>query len=163
MAETRSSPAPAIRLIRTPPSLEPLVDDRDVPGQHRSDVAQLLDLAVEEQEAARAHGLHDEEVVRHEEQRPPLGDELGHPLDALRLEPGVAHGQRLVHDEDVRVQERGDREPKPELHPGRVELDGRVDRVLELGELDDLVEAARGPRTSSSRGSVRRARCSRAR
>ena len=41
----------------------------------------------------------------------------------------------------VGLEERGDREPEPHLHAARVELHLPVDRVLELGERDDLVEA----------------------
>ena len=37
----------------------------------------------------------------------------------------------------------GDGEAEAHVHPGRIGLDRRVDEVLELGELDDLVEAPR--------------------
>ena len=34
----------------------------------------------------------------------------------------------------------GDGKPEPHVHAGRVGLDRRVDEILQLGELDDLVE-----------------------
>ena len=55
----------------------------------------------------------------------------------------VADGEYLVDEQDVRVDVDRDGEAEPHVHPGRVGLDRRVDEVLQLGELDDLVEAAR--------------------
>ena len=62
--------------------------------------------------------------------------------EALALERLVADREDLVEEEDVGVEERRDREAEAHRHPGRVRPDGAVDRVLELGEGDDLVEAA---------------------
>ncbi len=73
------------------------------------------------------------------------------------LERGVTHGEDLVDEEHVRLEERRDPEPEPHLHPHRVELHEAIDGMLEAGELDDLVEAARGvlaPQTHQRRGHV---------
>ena len=55
----------------------------------------------------------------------------------------VADGEHFVDEQHVRVDVDRDREAEPHVHPGRVGLDRRVDELLQLGELDDLVEAAR--------------------
>ena len=60
--------------------------------------------------------------------------------EALALERLVADGEDLVEQQDVRVEEGGDREAEPHRHPRRVRPHGPVDRVLELRERDDLVE-----------------------
>ena len=61
--------------------------------------------------------------------------------EALALEVLVADREDLVEQEHVGLEERGDREPEPHRHAARVGADGPVDRVLDLGERDDLVEA----------------------
>ena len=55
----------------------------------------------------------------------------------------VADCEHFVHEQDVRIDVNRHREPETHVHPGRVRLHRRVDEFLELGELDDLVEAAR--------------------
>ena len=80
-------------------------------------------------------------VVRDEEHRPAGGAEVLHPPEAAPLELGVAHGQHLVDEQDLGLEVRGDREREPHVHAARVALHGRVDELLDAGELDDLVEA----------------------
>ena len=70
----------------------------------------------------------------------PLPDDLTDPLEALLLEVGVAHGQHLVDQQDVGLEEGGDGEAEPHLHAHGVELDLPVDGVAQAGELHDLVE-----------------------
>ena len=77
-----------------------------------------------------------------EHDRPALLLEREDPPEALSLERLVADGEDLVQQQDVGVEERRDREPEPHRHSRRVRADGPIDRVLELGECDDLVEAA---------------------
>ena len=72
----------------------------------------------------------------------PGAAEVLHPAEALLLELGVADGEHLVDEQDLRLEVRGDREREPHVHPARVALHGRVDELLDLGELDDLVELA---------------------
>ncbi len=66
--------------------------------------------------------------------------EVGDDAEALPLEALVADREHLVEQQDVGVEERGDREAEPHRHPRRVRPHGPVDRVLDLGEGDDLVE-----------------------
>ena len=61
--------------------------------------------------------------------------------EALALEVLVPHGEDLVEQQHVRLQERGDREAEPHGHPARVGANRPVDRMLDLGERNDLVEA----------------------
>ena len=62
------------------------------------------------------------------------------PRHALELR--IAHGEHFVHDEDLGLEVRGDREGEPQVHPAAVALDGRVEEALDLRERDDLVELA---------------------
>ena len=75
------------------------------------------DPSVVEQHPALAERLDRAHVVRDEDERAALLDELAHALDAPVLEPRVADGDRLVDEEDVRLQVRREREAEPELHP----------------------------------------------
>ena len=71
--------------------------------------------------------------------RPPSRD-LRHLAEALLLELGVADGEHLVDDQDLGFQMRRDGEGEPHIHARRVALDRRVEKFLDLGEGDDLVE-----------------------
>jgi hypothetical protein len=76
--------------------------------------------------------------VRAEEQSAPSLLELDDPVDRLLLEITVADGQRLVDDQHVGIDVRGDRESEPEHHARRVGLDRPREEFPELGELEDL-------------------------
>ena len=83
-------------------------------------------------------------VVADEEDRAPSRRRPRRILpEALPLELGVADRQHLVDEQDLRLEVGGDREGEPHVHPARVALDRRVDELLDLGELDDLVEPRR--------------------
>ena len=69
----------------------------------------------------------------------PVGDVL-HLAEALLLELGVADGEHLVDDQDLRLEVRGDGEGQAHVHAAGVALDRRVEELLDLGEGDDLVE-----------------------
>jgi hypothetical protein len=61
-------------------------------------------------------------------------------LDAAQaavLEDRVADRQRLVYDEDVRLDARGHGEGEPHVHPRRVGLDRLADEVADLREALD--------------------------
>ena len=62
-------------------------------------------------------------------------------VEALLLEGGVADGQHLVDQQDVGVDLDHHREGQAHVHARRVVLELEVHELLELGELDDLVEA----------------------
>jgi len=96
-----------------------------------------------EQQRALAEVLQGHEVVADVEDGPPLvaGHRL-HLRHALALEPGVAHRQDLVDDQDVGVEVGGHREREPHPHPVAVALHRCVEEAVDLGERDDLVEAA---------------------
>ena len=61
--------------------------------------------------------------------RPPVAH-VPHLAEALALELGVADGQDLVDDQDLRLQVRGDGERQPHLHPAAVALHRRVEELL---------------------------------
>ena len=97
--------------------------------------------ALAQQHRPLAEPLDLRRVVRDEDDRPAALLELEDLAEALALERLVADREHLVEQEHVRVQVRRDREAEPHVHPRRVGAHGPVDRLLELGERDDLVEA----------------------
>ena len=70
------------------------------------------------------------------------------------LKDRVADGERLVNDEDVRLDAGGDGEGEADEHPRRVGLDGLVDERADLGEALDVWEEPFGlaARESHQRG-----------
>jgi hypothetical protein len=84
--------------------------------------------------AVLAHGR---ERVRHQKDGLARRPEFLHPRVALHLEPLVADRQRLVHEQDVRLDVGRDREGEPRRHARRVGPNGRVDELLQLRPLDD--------------------------
>ena len=71
----------------------------------------------------------------------PSSLELLHPVEALLLEALVADGEHLVDEQDVGLDVDRHGEAQTDVHARRVVLHLVVDELLELGELDDLVEA----------------------
>ena len=89
--------------------------------------------------------------------------ELLHPPEAALLELGVADGEHLVHEQDLRLEVGGDREREPHVHPARVPLDRRVDERRHAGEVDDVGQLARDLAASHAEDRRRSGRCSRGR
>ena len=87
--------------------------------------------------------------MRDEQDRLAAAAELGELVEALVREALVADREHLVDQQHVRDRRDRDGEAEPHVHARRVRLDRRVDEVLQLGELDDLVEAALRSRASS--------------
>jgi hypothetical protein len=105
--------------------------------------AGILDAALAQENDAvgqRGDGGH---VVADEKDRAALalGDVL-HFAEALFLELGIAHGEHLINDEDLRLQVRGDGEGEADVHAAGVMLDRRVEEHLGFRKGDDLVELA---------------------
>ena len=130
-----AQPGTSLGRIRVVGERSPIADD----GLARRPVER--DVPAFEEHGALAQALDGGGVVRDEHDRPALLLEGEDPPEALPLERLVADGEDLVQQEDVRVEERGDGEAEPHRHPRRVRAHRPVDRVLELGERDDLVEA----------------------
>src|SRR5260370_26479695 len=93
--------------------------------------------------AQRLHRIH---VMADEQHRSPTDGDLLDLAEAPLLELGVAHGEHLVDEKDLRLEVGRDRETEPGLHAARVPLDRRVEETLDTGERDDLVESARALR-----------------
>ena len=85
----------------------------------------------------RLHLVGDEDTVRPER----LNSSI-RPRQRL-LELGVADGEHLVHEQDLRLEVRGHREREPHVHAARVPLDRRVEERRHAGEVDDLGQLAR--------------------
>ena len=81
--------------------------------------------------------------MAHEDDGASVAAELVDLLRAPTLEALVADRQHLVDQHHLRLDVGRDGEAEADEHARRVVLDRRVDELLEPGELDDLVEAAR--------------------
>ena len=95
------------------------------------------------------------ERVGDEQDRAALGLELCDLGQALLLEGLVAHGEDLVHQQDVRVDVHGHGERELDIHARAVDLDRVVDPLAELAELNDRVEQALGLLASGCRAARR--------
>src|SRR5919201_1634999 len=105
-------------------------------------VALRRDRAAFEPDRAVAELVDRLHVVRDEEHRPSSAAEVLHPAEAALLELGVADGKHLVHEQDLGLEVRRNREREPDVHAARVPLHRRVDELLDAGELDDVAELA---------------------
>ena len=81
------------------------------------------------------------ELVADHDHRSAVPGHLAHLAEALGLEVGVAHGQDLVHDQDLAVEMGGHGKGQADVHPGGVPLDLGVEEPFGPGEVDDGVEA----------------------
>ena len=61
----------------------------------------------------------------------------------FRWKADVADREDLVDDQDLGLEMGGHGEGQAHVHAAGVALDRRVEELLDLGELDDLVELAR--------------------
>ena len=103
------------------------------------------------------------EIVADEQDGAAAAGDLRHPVEAARLELGIAHRQDLVDHQDLGFEMGRHREGQPGIHADGVALDRRVDELLDAGEVDDLVEAPAHLDLRSCRGWRRSGRCSRGR
>ena len=95
--------------------------------------------------------------MRDEHDRAPFVAHAVEHVEALLLEGGVADGEHLVDQQDVRVDLDRDREGEAHVHAGGVVLELQVLELLELGELDHaLVARARLARGEAEHDPVQR-------
>ena len=73
-----------------------------------------------------------------EDDRFAVAAELVDLVETLGHKRGVADRQYLVDEQDVGADVDGDGKPQTHIHAGRVALDRMVDKLLELGEIDDF-------------------------
>jgi hypothetical protein len=73
--------------------------------------------------------------------------------EAFFLELGVADSKYLIDNKDLRLQMRGDREGKADIHPRRVAFDRGVQKFFHLGKVHYFVEFTRdlAPRHAEDR------------
>ena len=81
------------------------------------------------------------QVVCYQHDRLPFALVAPEHLEALLLEPSVAHSEDFIHEQDLSVRLDGDREREADLHPGREILQLLVHEVTQICEVDYGVEA----------------------
>src|SRR5207245_3603674 len=74
-----------------------------VPAYNLSGLALHLNSPTQQEDGLPAQGLDLGEIVRDVDQGPALSDEMSHPFDALRLEPGITNRQGLVDDQNIGI------------------------------------------------------------
>jgi hypothetical protein len=65
-----------------------------------------------------------------------------HLAKALLLELRVADRQHFIHDEDLRLEVRGDRECQPQVHARGIPFNRCLNELLDFGKSNDLVKLA---------------------
>ena len=118
-----------------------LLDVDDVGGDDPLGVALAVIASPVEPQRLVAEVLDQVQRVRDQQDRLVAAAELGELVQALHGEALVADRQHFVDQQHVGIDVDRHREAEPHVHARRVGLDRRVDEVLQLGELDDLVEA----------------------
>ena len=78
-------------------------------------------------------------VGHHQDRGSALADFL-HPAIAFGLKKYVAHGQRLVHDQNLRLHIDGQRKSQPYKHTAGVSLDRLVHEIPDLREVQNIVQ-----------------------
>ena len=79
-------------------------------------------------------------IVRDEDERRAAVEKRPDAAFAPLLEVRVADGHDLVDQEDVGADGRRDPEANPRQHPGRILVEGRVDEVADVREIDDVLD-----------------------
>ena len=118
-----------------------ILDVDHVGGDDALGIAFALGHAVIEPVRDVAELLDQVERVRHQQDRLVAAAELRELVEALVGEALVADRQHFVDQQHVGIDVHRHGEAKPHVHAGGIGLDRRVDEVLHLRELDDLVEA----------------------
>jgi len=95
-----------------------------------------------EQDGPLAQPFDHRRVVRDEKQRDSPGDELVDHPGAFELESRVPDGERLIDDQDVRVDVGGHRKSQPQHHAAGVRLDRLLHEIADLRKRGDGLEAS---------------------
>ena len=114
---------------------------RQIGGHHRLRLRVRRHLALPQPDRARAEAGQRVQVVADEQHGAPALRHLVHLAEAAALEGRVAHREHLVDHQDLRREVSGDGKGQPHAHARRVVLDGGVEELLHLREVEDLVEA----------------------
>src|SRR5262245_14207461 len=78
-------------------------------------------------------------VMGYEQYRPTLVAKLAHSTQAPLLKSNVSYGKDLVDKKDVGVEVSSDCETEPKPHSRRISLDGSVNKLLDISEINDFV------------------------
>src|ERR1035437_3436672 len=116
-----------------------VVDIVEVTADNVPGVTHRLELAVLKPRGLVAHAIDQRHRVRHHDDGGTALAQLEHVVEALALELLIAHGDDLVDDEDLGVDSDGDRETETHVHAAGVDLDGGVDELPDVCEVNDLL------------------------
>ena len=92
-----------------------------------------------QQNGCVANGLHLLNIMRHEQHGHAL---VKHRLDlsqTLFAETGVAYGQHLIQNQNIRLHGRGNGKAQAGFHTGRIVFQRHVNKLAQLGECHNLV------------------------
>jgi hypothetical protein len=117
-------------------------------------LAEFLDHAVLQPETPFAERLHVARFVGDEEDGRAVRPQVVYLPHATLAERNIAYGKGLVHDENLRIDMRGDREGEAQHHAGRIGFDRLTDEGPDACEAFDVAEASIDffPRQAQQRG-----------
>ena len=118
-------------------SLLPLQHDADVLIDDVLRLAFRFDASVQQKDRPVRKLLHQPEVVRDEKNRGLLLAQFFELADAAVGKNRIAHRQRFVDDQNIRIDVYGGGERQPHVHAARIFLDGPVDEFADLRERFD--------------------------
>ena len=100
-----------------------------------------------------ARELHDRvHVMTDKQNRTPMAGHVFHFSETFLLKFRIPDRQHFIHDQNLRLEMRGDREGETHIHAAAVALDRCIEELLHLGKGDDLVEFLLRSRRRSFRG-----------
>jgi hypothetical protein len=117
-------------------------------------VTDLCDTPLLEQNRAFTQPFDHGHVMADDQHRPPASAHFLHFPKTLLLETGVADGQHLVHDQNLRLEVCGDCKRQSHVHPARIPLDRCIDERFHTRERHNLIELS--PHFLSSHAQHRR-------
>src|SRR5882724_11177961 len=79
-------------------------------------------------------------MVAYEENGSAFLCHLAHLSQAFPLKRSIAYGQNFIHEQNFRVEMRGDGESEAHVHAAGVMFHGGVDEFVDFGKGDDLVK-----------------------
>src|SRR5205814_2213127 len=91
-------------------------------------------------DAARTQILYRGHIVGYEQHRSSAAPQVFHNAQTLFLKSGVSYGEHFVYDQNIGIQMRRYRKAKSQAHSRGVPLDGRINKAIHAGKINDGLE-----------------------
>src|SRR5687768_14794709 len=117
-----------------------LNDTSDVRFDHLSHRTRVFHATRFKKDRPLAKGFYRRHVMAYEQHGSSLSCDTLHFPQTLLLKLRIADRENLVHDKDLRFEVGSNGEGETHIHPARVAFNGRVEEIIDLSEINDLVE-----------------------